>query len=1536
MELNQSNMIPFSVNDPITGTDITKDVRLTAIEVGGQPSPYLKPNGDYSFTVVGADETDLTEEVTFKLDVDWEGQPYPLEAKTDVTIKGTTASQLVVRIVGSFDGHERVLLTNGFIVEFTVEYHGRFLGAGEVAVNNTANTNADLGIEYKGVQADGITHRMDVTGNALGDSKWFMTHVYRPEEPNKTVVLQGYCDVVAASATDLRIWVEPRYRTINGVKGDKQIVFCKYYRGVNPVAYNAPGMSVSLAGNVAADSAGVKFVEVLPEGLVGEYLQEVTVKTNYIINVVMVYNGVTARVGTSWYCHKRPSAFPTQFGVVPKYKVLANSDEDWVWQTTELNYPDNYDASNRPTTKGAIIEKGELTGIDMVTFATLYREPFTNVPLNSLRQFATRHAVDYRKQTYNIQAMYLKVRFEAETPMWERQWQYCRLADYGDVIEAAPTIFRALPNEYTATSGKQTSIIIHAIQDRGNGPVIVPGTWTWRAGTSNITYSSITNTGDGGCVLTIRGTGSVGEAQAGLNFTPTGGTVQQILVDLTAVAAGTEKVTTTALSLPAKVWDEFTTPPFKVNVGGQDVTDKIRNIQLVPTTWFIETTAGDPNKWQIVHNVNQLSRISSYFTFEVEVNGVWITSSGYGIYDVEAYSGIAFSNTVDYGKGVGASPPTPVAKNSSVRITVWPVYKGKPMEDGFTAKMTFSGLFGPVTCRPVGKADDGVGVVLEYDFPDVGTPGVERSGELVLTVDGTPGTSNGQNKWVGTFIALIVTNGLYVLPITLVPSSQPYARPYSWDAKIYHGGQLLKPNDPRLSYEMSNAGATPVIIDIVGIEERYVWFAFNRNPESAATFTNRVLITYNDGVNPPETSGYMDVRATFSTTTLTPILLHVMEEPSANTENIIKVEFQRAGYSIGKPSSVLTLSGKEEPENGNALIGELELIDAPTDIYRNAFKFKSGWTGGKINVNMVGDWTPTLADNWVVRDGVIIVPAAPITVTQVVNEIDGIDGRTTEVQFTLSQQRIGETETIAYKFPTATITPTGTVTGSIKGAYDATNNNGAFSVVLHGNGTQGPGTATLTVTDPDGFEYPVTLTVEAVIDSSQLVMTPITPSSVSGKAGTVTTMSGSTTYAGTTVLGWDNGSGHVHYTIEPEGWAEFTNPTKDNFDLKITRNSDVDISQEVFVVCNFLGMIAKQPVMVNVVKNMDTNAIVQNVEVWGRYTGYPFVVKAGEEDITATILDAKPVNDNLVIPIKMESKNKPAVNMWTIKGVDYANDPARSEVVTWQYRLPTDAEDMVRTVDVVYNIAKYTGYSLTYMTNKPYYTGVPLSQFQADFFIYRYAEPITDRPVNDGPINSPALYSDSYTNFDGQGRFQFRVINNAALIDTYGLSNTFSVRVGTGYIDGHNKLAINFITNIYSPNNSSALSDFQPNPLVGKFGEEIHATVKVWRNGNPNELTQANLKDPIFTPTGIMEMVPGTRTNEGFLVRFLSDIDVNSKETEVTIRMPYGNETGGSTKFIAKQMATVLKLTQAPGFQTSGSGDMDNPVTLQQSVLNPE
>lgn len=1531
MELNQTSMIPFSVNDPITGTDITKDVRLTAIEVGGQPSPYLKPNGDYSFTVIGADETDLTEEVTFKLDVDWEGQPFPLEAKTDITVKGTTASQLVVRIVGSFDGHERVLLTNGFMVQFQVSYHGRLLGAGEIGVNNTANTNAGLGIEYKGVLEDGVTHRMDVTGVELGDSKWFMVHVFRPEEPAKTVVLQGYADVVSASATDLRIWIEPRYRSINGVKGDKQIVFCKYYRGVNPVAYNAPGMSVRLAGNVAADDAGVKFIEALPEGLVAQFLTAPSVKTSYIINVVMVYNGVTARSGTSWYAHPGPANIPTQFAVSEKYPVLANSNENFVWQVGALNFPNIFDASNRPTSKGAVIESGVLYSYDVVGAKELWREPFTNVPLNSLQQFVTKHAVDYRRQTYNIGSVIIKTRFEAETPLWEKQWQYGRIVDWGVMIEEAPYTFKASSDAITGVTGRSPTIYITATQDRGNGSEVINGMFSAVTVTGAASYKSLYNLEGNLGVLSMNARGLTGDVLIKGTFTTADTPAQVKTFEITIQADSALDINIPYQNLPAKVWDVYTQFPMIIKSGATDVSANVVDFRIVDND-YVKSLDTEPYSWEITKGLTSSSlRVNTYFLFTLELDGQRYDLIDFLDYTIAQFTGKTFTSTADYGEGLGVTTGIKVGQCIENGFTVYPVYKGKPKTDGISAVITTSGWFSNVPCRVHSLTEDGLGINYVYDAPCTGTIGTTVPASVILTVDGTPGTTADVDKWTGSFtLSIINGSGLYIANISLTPSTQQLGKVLTWNSGIYLKAKRILPTDPGLKLEVK-AAADALNLKIVGYSGYNVYFAFINHIASATVIRNYLVGTHTLGGS----SGNVPLNAQYNGSQGLPITMEALESANGNTENIIPVKFIRNNADIGKPKTLYSVTGYGTPENGNALIDDIELIDDPSDTTRSALKFNSGWTGGNVYPELVLDFNG-LSDPWYIRDAVIPVISAPITISQNSNKIDGVDGRTTEIGFTLSQPRVEDSAPISYNFATATITSTGIVTGAIKGAYEATNDNGNFSVVLHGNGKEGPGTVTLTVTDPDGFEYPIVLNVEAAIDSSLLVMSAITPSSVTGKAGTATTMSGETTYDGSTVLGWNNGSGNVHYSIEPEGWAEFTNPTKDNFDLKITRNSDVDISQEVFVVCNFLGMIAKQPVTVNVVKNMDTNAIVQNVEVWGRYTGYPFVVMAGEEDITATILDAKPVNDNLVIPIKMENKNKPAVNMWTIKGVDYANDPARTEVVTWQYRLPTDAVDMVRTVDVVYNIAKYTGYSLTYATSKPYYTGVPFSQFQADFFVYRYAEPITDRPINDGPINSSALNANSYTNFDGQGRYQFQVVNNAALIDTYGVSNTFSVRVGTGYIDGHNKLAINFITNIYNPNNNSALTDFQPNPLVGKLGEEIHATVKVWRNGNPNELTQANLKDPVFTPTGIMEMVPGSRNNEGFLVRFIADIDVNSKETEVTIRMPYATETGGSTKFIAKQMATVLKLTQAPGFQTTGSGDMENPVTLQQSVLNPE
>lgn len=1467
---------------------------------------------------MGADETDLTEEATFKLEVDWEGSPYPLEAKTEVTVKGTTANQLVVRIVGSFDGHERVQLTNSFIVLFQVSYKGKFLGANEVGLVNTANTNSGLGVEYKGVWEDDITHRLDITGKELGDSKWFMTHVFRPEEPSKTAVLQGYCDVVAVGATDLRIWVEPRYLTINGVKGDKQIVFCKYYRGVLPVAYNAPGMSVRLAGNTAADDAGVKFIEALPEGLVGEFLPEVSVKTNYIINVVMVYNGVTARSGTSWYCHKRPGGFPTQFGILPKYKVLANSDENWVWQVTDLNYPDNYDASNRPTAKGAVIEKGELVGIDMVTFANLYKEPFANIPLNSLKQFATRHAVDYRKQTYNIQAMYLKVRFEAETPLWEKQWQYGRLADYGDVIEAAPVVATYEPKAIDGRTEGFTPILLKAQQQRGDALVTLPGTYRFisQTGAGAIGVSQPTN--DKNELFYVSGKGVNGDFQATYEFTPTETAVgkQTFVINLVADTAPVLKM------IPGDVqtvmFQEFTVPPFQVLVNDQDVTGQIRNVQLVPNNVYLKTDPNNPNKWSVADNPGKVATgTRGVFTYEVLVDGVWETHVGYGQYRIPAWDGITFKVSADYGRGVGVTTEIPISRNNTNRFTVWPEYKGKALKSGFSGIVQVGTWF-TAPIRIIGPTDDDLGVIIEYTAPDTSGP-ASNACVLTLTIDDTPGTTVGLNKWAGNFTGIYVTKGLYVLPITLVPSTQPYARPYSWDAKIYYSGKLLKPNDPRLSYEMSNAGATPVIIDIVGIEDRYMWFAFNRDPGTAATFTNRIYVTYNDGVKPPEGSGYVDVKATFSTTTLVPVLLKALKEPLGNSENIIPVEFQRSGYSIGKPTSVLSFSGKDDPANGNALLGEVELIDAPGDIYRHALKFKSGWTGGKVIINMVAAF-PDLADNWVLRNNELIIPPAVIAIGGGDKVINGITNASKVLTFTLSQERLINDVVEHYTFADAMISNTPTVTGAIQKVDTVSNNNGTFTATFYGKGETGPGTATFTVTDADGYNYSVVLDVTAEIDSSGFVLT-LSPDTASGKKGDRITFTGALVIDGDDRRLDDVG---LTWSVEPAGYMTLgmRNTGDVSFDIAMTTTEDIN-KVVTLKVTDRDGRFAIHEIDLTVKPNMFVKLTQMDVKVWDKSSKTPFQV-VDSSDIPQGLYDVELVdNENMI--------NVPPRPTYQI--VAETAQPAKVVMSTWYYRFSTDPSGFKRTVEVPFNIAAYDGSPYTFkiegttiftLGSQAWFNIVPLYKGDTISKTVRWAG------YGTGPRYVSMVDT---TEFNTKLQITAKAGN---IVTAFGIQN-FIIRIDGG-VEGNptGEFEVPVELTVYSTAAPFQLTEPAPKEITGKLGDVFTIRTRGNYAGIQRDLTTHDWEGCV--PSDVIELVPGSVTKDSFDVRFVKDITENAKTTNVQ----FGFSGVWSKKEIATAILNVTqktlhpKLTPAPGFQSIGQGDVDNPVTLTQSVLNPE
>lgn len=1524
MELNKSSLVPFQVNDPISGEDITNNIRLTAIEQGGVPSPYLKPNGDSTFTVIAADKEDVTEATTFKLEVDYGGLPYELEASTDITVSGTTAGQFKVKVIEPASLAQVVEQNVEFYYDYQATYKGVYLGDGEcqASIPVPGITPVDgVTLLREEVLADGITHRVWFkaslrTGNLVG----LVVNIRR-----LPLVTPGVSDtdyvyvtlrlkVIAAGSTELSIVMHDWYSVnIQGVVGAEMISFFELYQGKTKLSLLDPTLSYTItdSGNMATPYNRLSFVTI-SEGIrwtIKNIPSSSSIPPMGNITLTVKKGSLQAdvRLSVSVYSGSN-NMYQTKFLIGPEANKKKNSVIEIGDYVSDMPYPWFAPANG-------VFESGTLTLKDIKNNVITQTVDVKGMSVNSINRFIVEQTASWMGQQAYFGPAVLKCPY-TDKRMPEFYYVPVPMSHSTFTVPEAPYVFTTNTKTVNGNAGANSAVLISCKQDRGNGLELIRGDFAMVYVEGAAASTSGTNLRNGQMSQQLAARGSEGDVRIYGKFTPTGGTEMDFSVIVQASFAN--KITTTEKTVQVKVFDVLNTPPFDVYNDGVLINDQIRNVRLIKNGQYFSPLPDDPNSWEVVDGRTTETLIPQYFTYEAKVNGIWETLTARGNYNVAAYDGIAFKVTVDYGRGVGVTTEIPVSRNNTNRFTVWPVYRGKPLANGFSGTVQVGTLF-TVPIAIVGPADDGVGVVIEYTAPDTFGSG-NNACVLTLTIDDTPGTTVNVNKWVGNFTGIYVNKGLSVLPITLVPSTQVYARPLSWDAKIYYGGVLLKPNDPRLSMEVSNASAvTPPIFDIVGIEDRYVWFAFNRKPDAAASFTNRIMVTYNDGVNPPEISGYVNIQASYSMTNLVPVTLKALKEPLGNTENIIPVEFQRSGYNIAKPTTVLSFSGRDDPASGNALLGEIELIDAPDDIYRKALKFKSGWTGGKVIVNMVATF-PDLADNWVLRDNELIIPPATITVGGADRVINGITNASKVLTFTLSQERLINDVVEHYTFSDATISDTITVTGAIQKVDTISNSDGTFTATFYGKGETGAGSATFTVTDGDGYEYQVTLDVTAEIDSSGFVLT-LSPDSASGKKGDRITFTGTLTIDGNNRRLDDAG---LTWSVEPTGYMTLGMRNSEDVRFDVAMTTTEDINEVVTLkVTDRDGRFAIHEIDLTVKPNMFVKLTQMDVKVWDKSSKTPFQV-VDSSDIPQGLYDVELVDNENMINVSPRP---------TYQIVAEAAQPAKVVMSTWHYRFSTDPSGFKRTVEVPFNIAAYDGSPYTFkiegttiftLGSQAWFNIVPLYKGDTIVKMVRWSG------YGDGPRYVSMI---STTEFNTKLQITAKSSN---IVTAFGIQN-FRIRIDGG-VEGNptGEFEVPVELTVYSTAAPFQLTEPVPKEITGKFGDVFTIHTRGNYAGIQRDLTTHDWEG--CTPSDVIELVPGSVTKDSFDVRFVRDITENAKTTNVQ----FGFSGIWSKKEIATAILNVTqktlhpKLTPAPGFQSSGQGDVDNPVTLTQSVLNPE
>lgn len=1288
--------------------------------------------------------------------------------------------------------------------------------------------------------------------------------------------------------------------------------FTVYNDGV-PIKLNDPGLTLTLQAaaniNVITDVIAIdeRFEDHItfkikgkPSGI--DVNEPAGTATGYFY-IKATWKGVTAQVmpTLTWY----PSTDMISSATIQQ-PLFPNQTQKAVTQFGPVN---GNGIAPWYTIEGATVRAGSIF-VNQFDGSGVVQQVVVNpgTPLNSINQLVKEITASWMKQRVTLSGFVLDLPFITDRTLYQTMWRL----NAETTIEMAPIEFEISSEVITGVAQRTPSVYITAQQMRDGELVQLNGRFSSVTVAGAAAYASMYTLDNRIGLINMTSRGVSGDVFISGTFTSSDSPVLTQNFSFTIKADNTLDIEMPYQLLPAKIWDTFTDFPVIVKSKGVDVSTNVIDFKIIDNN-YVKSINADPYSWEIFNAiVGTAARVNTYFMFSINIDGYVHNLITYLDYSIASWDGITLKPNAEYIPGDRVSKNPKVPLGGTYTYTFYPEYKGKlDLENIELRTITRTGIVF------LGQRvnDEGTGIVVTLG---IATDYTTASITFYYQVKGIPLEELVNQKTVvsETVTLTAIQKGLYVESTSPFPSYGGVGRTRTWRPAVYFDAIRLKLDDPRLDYVIEDHPNQAKFIEYAGSDATTVYLFTYKAATGSASWYQLATIKYTDSDGVVHSSGPTALTIGFSSEVTTVPTMTVTGSPVPNAENILPVKFHVGENPPFSPPNLLGRANvKVTPFGSDAAINGVEYLST------GALKFDSGWEGGDIFY--LGTWA--FPDVYSTQPVIIKVPPAPVVVTRTPDNVNGGDGAATEITFTLSQERLINGSVTSYTFADATVSNNVNIQGPVGKVDTIVNENGTFTAKVYGTGAEGQAILTFTVTDSLGKDYSVPVILDVNIDSSNFILT-LDKDSISGKKGARERFSGTLTFESSNI----SMKGPV-WTIEPAGWGVVNSEMQNSIVVEITRSVPADESQECKIVCNWYGYKAESPLTINVEKNLDIVPKVYDTKVWDRIEGYPFVLMEGETDVTNTVLDCKPVNDSVIIPIKMKDRNTPAVNMWTVKGEGVM--PARTEIVTWEYRLPSDAPGIKRTIDVTYNVAAFNGHELSFIPSAVLYRTVYNGSFQADFYIYRKAEPATETPTNLGTLIIPCVNQEGYTSFPGQGRLTLRGKN----VELYDKPNTWSIRVNpTGNVLGKDTIVVTLMISIYNANIPTGISDFNPNPLVGKFGEEYQLNFKVWRNGLPSDLMQAPYTDLLFYPQGILESVPGSKTKDGFKVRFLKDIDVNTVTTTLDARLNVTGETQGRGALTVTQQAVSMKLTAAPGFESTGSGDMENPVTLKQGVLNPE
>lgn len=1554
MNNKQSSVVPFKVRSVQTGTDITENIKLTSVESKGTSVPFFKANDNDTFTVINADQNeDKLIDAVFKFDVTDLNKTYSLQAESKVNVKKYAA--------GTFEG--KLLTNKGRIITTRATYQGTFeiqafyqgqpLPASEFSLDPNSFGVVGTFVSSED-QPDGFTKKITWKG-AVTPGAYDRLELMLIRKTDNTNAIPGFnrasviCAVAISGTGDARLQMafpNTLDRRINGCVGFIQRVYPIVIWDSTVIALNDSRLTVN-AMNITPDrQQGASKFSHAPA--TEEYIEcTITSNTgadpNYNLNFVwdmkfkLTPSTTTVNV-RSPLCFFVPQTDAEKPTITLKQisTPVPNKEQKLIWSAIDLT---TADYSWLPFT---VVGANFITG--SIIIRTTTNAVISSIDISGLTVDQVGRYIEQIK-TVGI-AQKITIVGTLGCPR-----VYNNLPVYGvDPVGTKPLVI-------DVPEGKYSSYAMPAekLNNTGDNYVIIG---IKEENQNNFSGASVTNfkaTGaldkvsapslntDGSFAINIIGNKNNGEVLVTADITGPAPESRTYKYSKTLMVSGNDQIVITPKTVPVKVWDSLSEVPFTVTSSGTDVTSQIRNLKLVANE-YIKEDPENPGRWVVDTAPTAGASKSTFFTFEVNVTGNWKPKVAYGIYQIAAWSGKVLDVTMKE-KVIGAS----TAQDTNYELVG--TFKGKPA--GNMLELVNHG-----------SLDGNVKLVSQTPSGDNNSLKVTIRASTSLTSPNrtnAPTVTSLKVKLKGTDGDIENLNAVTINDINYFVMSDILGV-YGMGSGI--SGALGSVQFPRTNingtgsqtelYLFKNGVRVPLDSPDIEFYPRIGTVSGNDRGEIACTLAGglgttlylkitRGFIGNNNGYYNPwrfrlasDPDKYKcepaPNDANFwvypnSGTQVQDTVLDTADTVIPGIKNKIKFTLKNSNNKLTNPR---LLSNKiiPIPTNGNAIILSegYTLEKDPTDQSKFILEFTAGTSGTSLRIT--GPVSDPTFSGLSYLNVEIPVPKAEFVTEPIDTEFNGINGAETEIKFkvTLADKPVTGATVNGNLF-----TPAGTV-NQAKNFKEI--GEGVYSLVVVGKGIQGEGSVKFTLTG-GGVISEVTLTpLNATIDSSKFKLT-FDQTEISGKKGDRIKITGKLVNGETNYNLDDSG---VVWSFDPTDVVTIAMRDKTAITLEISQEVPYDKTTTVKIKANVGGMITETPLDVKTLGVLVVTKTDPTVSVWDKSDVAPLKFMMGTKDVTSTINSISFVETDLV----KHNGLKGGYQIISDKAI-----PETKQDVVYTYKYDANSEEVQITVP--FTINSYDGKELV-ITHR--YTATATGP-NGEFLTYTggyapiyFSGKLKGIPV--GELTVTQLSGAQYVKpeataigYDDKSKeTSYRFNGNASNTVVNGtMSLKVKIKSATGDVEG-----IDYVVDMMGITvikDEETLYASQPDPYVfkGKFGDEQLTKLIVYYGKTQIPLTDSKL---VVGPTNDSKVavVANSLSKDSLKLQFTSDTDAEIPNTGFSIALKYTNPSNAvktaNASMVYNQLPRYQQLTLGEGFQTTGEGDIETPVTLKQFVLKPE